>query len=97
VPRHQARSEVDGSKARVGVPIPVVLRSHRPTRPIACSMLRCVGPTRACPSWRKSVLTEMAFGPGARGPRGNQSGKPSDPDRAALALGDFHKEWLQPR
>jgi hypothetical protein len=41
VPSHQARSGVDGSKARVGVPIPVVLRSHRPTRPIACSMLRC--------------------------------------------------------
>jgi hypothetical protein len=30
-----------------------------------------VGPSRASSSWRKRVLTEIGFGPGARGKRGN--------------------------
>ncbi len=47
MPSHQARSGVDGSKACVGYRYrspTIVLRSQRPTRPIECSMLRCVGP-----------------------------------------------------
>lgn len=32
-----------------------VLRSHRPTRPIACSLLRCVGPKRKILAARSSL------------------------------------------
>ena len=64
--------------------------------PVSETSVGVVGPNRASSCWRKRVLTEMGFGPGARGPRGNQSGKRPGPDRRALALGGFTRNGDSP-